>query len=292
MPAGSPSYVILGLTDGLGHTSNPCLPAQVEWASSQRVRTGAYLVASYPDRAERAIARQGLHTSCARPLLCVLRRDGASQARDALATMHSAGLHSPRVWIDLEFRRTHRWTHNRVANAAVVQGIVRGLRHAHKPMGVYTTPYMWQDIVGSYRLYEPNWLPVGHGSARHALRMCRTTATGGTTWVVQYTRSLDNDLTCPVLNPVRGHHGRLWLFRNTTLRRLSIGPAVRVLQRKLGRRVTGRFDHLTARAVRKWQRSKDLRPTGRITPADWRALGAYRLHGGHGFWITRVAGRT
>jgi hypothetical protein len=292
MPAGNPSYVILGLTDGLGHTVNPCLPSQLAWARAHGVRTGAYLVASYPDRLERRVARQSAPANCARPKRCVLRRDGVLQARDSLTSMRSAGLHSPRVWIDVEFRHTHKWTGHRQANAAVIQGIVRGLRGDHKSMGVYSTAYMWHDIVGSYRLYVPNWLPVGHGNAKHALRMCATTASGGPAWLAQYTRLLDADLTCPVLNPVSGHYGRLFEFRNTTQKLLSRGPAVRVLQRHLGRRATGRFDRRTRVAVRKWQRSEGLRVTGEVTPADWRALGAFRRHGGHGFWITRVAGRS
>jgi hypothetical protein len=289
MPVGRPSYVILGLTHGLGHTANPCLGSQLDWARSHEVRTGAYLVASYPDRLQRRTARLALSGSCDRPKLCVLRKDGAMQARDALATMHSVGLHAPRVWIDVEFRSAPRWTAHNAANAAVIQGIVRGLRDAGKPMGVYTTSYMWRAIVGRYRLDVPNWLPVGHGGPSQARRMCATTATGGVTWLAQYTRSLDSDLTCPVLDPVHGHHGHLWQFRRTTQSVLSRGPAVRAIQRRLHRAVTGRYGALTSLAVRKWQRSKGLKPTGRFSPVEWRALGAYRRHGGHHFGLSKIA---
>jgi len=211
------------------------------------------------------------------------------QARDALASMHAAGLHAPRVWVDVEFRRFPRWPHRHRANAAVVQGIVRGLRAAHKPLGVYTTSYMWHAIVGGYRLRVPNWLPVGHGSPRGAMRMCDTTATGGVTWLAQYTRRLDSDLTCPVLDPTPGHHGRLWRFRKLTLTLNSHGPAVRAVQHRVGDQVSGWYGPLTAAAVRKWQRTNGLQPTGRVTRVEWRAMGAYRNHGGHGYLLSKIA---
>jgi hypothetical protein len=290
MPAGHPSYVILGLTNGSGHTVNPCLASQLDWARSQGVRAGGYLVATYPDRAQRRTARLALTHPCARMKICVLRKDGAMQARDALATMQATGLHAPRVWIDVEFRHIHPWTHHHPANAAVVAGIVRGLRSAHKPMGVYSTSYMWHAVVGGYRLNVPNWLPVGHGGPRKASRMCETTASGGVTWLAQYTRALDLDLTCPVLDPVPGRHSRMWPYRNTTQELLSHGRAVRVIQRFMGVPVTGQFGPRTAVAVRHWQASHRLPRTGRVTPADWRAMGALRRHGGHGFRLSKVAG--
>jgi peptidoglycan hydrolase-like protein with peptidoglycan-binding domain len=292
MPAGRPSYLILGLTDGRGHTANPCLGSQLSWARTHGARTGAYLVASYPTRLQRRLARDGLYGDCGRSKRCRLRNEGAAQAADAIATMHAAGVNSPRIWIDVEFRHSYVWTHHNRANAAVIQGIVGGLEAADVPLGVYTTGYMWHAIVGSYTLDEPNWLPVGHGGPKQALAMCGTTATGGPTWLVQYTRSLDSDLTCPALDPVEGQHTALWKYRRTTLTLLSTGQAVRAVQRRLGQANTGQYGPLTALAVTNWQRTKGLEPTGEIHRVDWRAMGAYRSRGGHGFWLSKVAGQS
>ena len=289
MPSGRPSYVILGLTYGRGHTANPCLSSQLGWARSHGVKTGAYLVASYPDAAQRRVAETGVYGACDGAKRCRLRNDGAAQAASAVATMRSQALNSPRVWIDVEFRHTYRWTRHHRANAAVIQGIVRGLQLAHVPMGVYTTSYMWHAIVGTYRLNVPNWLPVGHGGPRQALAMCTTTATGGVTWLVQYTRALDNDLTCPVLDRVPGHHGKLWPYRKSVQRLSSSGRAVRAVQRRVGGVVTGEYGPATAVLVTRWQRSHGLRMTGEVHPIDWRALGAYRRHGGHPFLLSKIA---
>lgn len=199
MPPGSPAYVILGLTDVADHSVNPCLGSQVGWAKGHGVRVGAYLVASYPSNAQLASAGAGLFGNCGARIRCRLRNDGAQQAHDAVATMIHAGVPAPRVWIDVELRRIDPWSHNTHRNAAVLQGIVRGLRVAHVAGGVYTTAYQWGRIAGTYHLDLPNWLPSGDPVPAHAQALCRATATGGLTWLVQYTRELDSDLTCPAL---------------------------------------------------------------------------------------------
>jgi hypothetical protein len=169
--------------------------------------------------------------------------------------------------------------------------VVRSLRRHHEPFGVYTTSYMWHDLLGGYRLNVPNWLPAGHRGSRAARGMCTQSATGGPTWLVQYTRSLDVDLTCPVLDPVAGVRNRMWPFRRTTLHLFSQGRAVKALQRYLDLARSGSFDLGTELAVTTWQTTSGLPITGTVTSRDWRAMGAYRDHGGHGFWLTKVAGR-
>jgi hypothetical protein len=291
MPPRSASYVILGLTDGSGHTVNPCLRSQLRWAKRTHTRVGAYLVPSYPSRRQRLVARSGAFGRCHHSVVCRLHNDGASQASDAIRTMRAAHVHSPMVWVDVEFRSTHPWTHNRHRNAAVLRGVVRGLRRHHVRFGVYTTSYMWHDLVGHYRLHAPNWLPSGRSRPRAAKRMCRQTATGGRTWLVQYTHALDEDLTCPVLNPVPGVHTSMWPYRETTLRLRSTGTAVSMVQGYLRTVRSGTYDVPTELAVSFWQTRNGLPVTGAITPVDWRAMGAYRRVGGHGFLLHRIVGR-
>jgi hypothetical protein len=291
MPRHGARYVILGLTNGSGHTVNPCLRSQLRWAKRTHTPVGAYLVPSYPTRYQRLVARAGAFGRCHHSLACQLHNDGASQARDALRTMRAAHVHAPMMWIDVEFRSYRPWTHNHFRNAAVLRGVVRELRRHHVRFGVYTTSYMWHYLVGHYRLHVPNWLPSGHTRPRAAKRMCRQTATGGRTWLVQYTRSLDEDLTCPVLNPVPGVRSPMWRFRTTTLRLRSTGTAVAAVQSYLRTFRSGTYDVPTELAVSFWQGRAGLPITGAITPRDWRAMGAYRHRGGHGFLLHRVVGR-
>jgi peptidoglycan hydrolase-like protein with peptidoglycan-binding domain len=202
--------------------------------------------------------------------------------------MRAVGLAVPRLWIDVEVSTVLPWSRHVVNNIALLRGVLAGLRAAHMPVGVYTTPNMWQEITGGFQLNIPNWLPSGDGKARHAARLCQTSATSGRTWLVQYTQALDSDLTCPVLNPVPGRPGPLSQFRASTLQLLSQGAAVRAAQQVVGTPVTGTYDAATVVAVNKWQAANHLPVTGTITPVDWVVMGADRLYGGHPFWLSRI----
>jgi hypothetical protein len=203
VPHGRAHYVILGLTHGTGHTKNPCLRDQLRWARHHHAKTGCYIVGSYPSHRQMRVA--GHIGRCHGRTLCQLRTDGARQALDGLRTLHRMHMRSPMLWLDIEFRSTHGWHKSNRHNRAVVQGMVHALRNNHKRFGVYTTSYMWHAIVGHHRLRVPQWLPSGTGSAHRTKHMCRKTATGGRTWLVQYTRHLDENLTCPLLDPTRNH---------------------------------------------------------------------------------------
>lgn len=204
MPPGAPPYVIFGLTDVADHSVNPCLGSQLAWARGHGVRVGAYLLATYPSKAQLAQASAGLFGDCGVSTLCRLRNDGAAQAEQAVATMAKAGAQAPRVWIDVEVRHVDPWAAKTRRNVALLKGMVRGLRAAHVATGVYTTSSQWQQIAGQFRLAVPNWLPVGEDTSQDAQLLCAASATGGATWLVQYTQALDSDLTCPPLEITPG----------------------------------------------------------------------------------------
>jgi Putative peptidoglycan binding domain len=291
LPSRPPAYLILGLTHGRGHTDNPCLAAQLAWAQRRDVPVGAYLVPSFPTKRQQADAATGVFGVCAGDRDCRLRNDGARQAADAVTLMRETGVPAPMVWVDVEFRHVQPWSHSHPDNVRVLEGVLAGLAAERVPYGVYTTAYMWRSITGGWRLVAPNWLPGGGGDPAAAKRKCRATATGGPTWVVQYTRSLDEDLTCPVMDATAGHHGPLWPYRNTTLRLGSSGRAVSALQRSLGTvAVTGSYDTATFYAVVEFQRLHGLPVTGQVDSDDWRALGAFTMVGAHPFLLSQVAG--
>jgi hypothetical protein len=221
--------------------------------------------------------------------VCRRRNDGAAQAASAISVMRRAGVPAPMVWVDVEYRHVHPWTHDHGANVQVLEGVLRGLSDAHLPYGVYTTPTMWRNITGGWSLKVPNWLPGGGSDAASARSACRTSGTGGRTWLGQYTREFDEDLTCPVMDATPGHPGPLWPYRNTTLSLGSTGAAVRALQGALKVNVTGTYDVATTSAVVQFQLAHSLPVNGRVDTDDWRALGAFRWIGAHGFWLSWVA---
>src|SRR5438270_4435620 len=290
MPSTGVRYVILGLTHGAGHTVNPCLGAQLSWAKEHHVPVGAYLVPTYPTKAQLAAASTGPYGTCGNDTACRLGNDGAQQATDALETMKQQGVPAPMVWVDVEFRRSPSWSHNHANNAQVIDGVFTGLRTAAMPYGIYTTSYMWSHIVGEWKVDAPNWLPAGSAKSDDAKTICRHSGTGGTTWLGQYTHGLDQDLTCPSMDATRGHYGPLYRWRNTVLREGDTGPAVTALQQALGApaAVTGTYDDRTLAAVLAFQASHLLPTDGVVDNDDWRALGAYALYGAHGFLLPRV----
>jgi hypothetical protein len=290
MPASNVRYLILGLTHGAGHTVNPCLSAQLSWARSHHVPVGAYLVPSFPTTAQLNAAATGPYGTCGTDRSCRLRNDGARQAADALATMKREGVPAPMVWVDVEFRHTQPWSKSRGDNASVVDGVLSGLRTATMPYGIYTTSYMWSHIVGGYRVNAPNWLPAGSGDPADARAKCRSTGSGGVTWIGQYTHTYDQNLTCPVMDAAPGHHGPLYRYRNTVLSMGNKGEPVRLAQQALGApaEVNGTFDERTLAAVVTFQVEHQLPADGRIDNDEWRALGAYKLYGGHPFLLPKV----
>jgi hypothetical protein len=292
MPTGG-TYVILGLTHGAGHTVNPCLAAQLSWAKAHGMMVGAYLVPSYPTAAQLARADSGPYGDCGtNDLACRAGNDGAKQAMEALTTMRKAGLPAPMVWVDVEFRHKYKWSQNHAVNAKVVEGAINRLKAGGVGVGIYTTSYMWAHIVGSYRVNLPNWLPAGDGKVADAEAKCRTTGSGGVTWIGQYTRTFDENVTCPVMDATPGHPGPLWPYRNTTLSFGATGDAVKALQKALAiTNVTGQYDVETTAAVLQWQQQKGLPVNGTIDQDDWRALGAFKLYGGHPFLLAKVVAR-
>ncbi len=199
MPIDAAEYVVIGLTNGPGFYPNPCLAEQVAWVRDRRLMAAAYAVASYPDAD--TLARYGGDgpfdgsTSAG-----ALRNTGYQQARFNIASMRAAGFESPIVWVDVEPVPDFEWSSDVVANAAVVVGAVRGYEDAGYDVGVYSTPYLWEGVVGDLSLGVPEWRAAGQTSREEALERC------GPDWVIQGGPAVlgqwveigrDMNVTCP-----------------------------------------------------------------------------------------------
>jgi hypothetical protein len=198
-PTSAAEYVVLGLTNGPGFVRNPCLPTQVEWVRSRGLMIAAYAVGSFPDAA--TVAQHGTSGPFdGSAPLGALRNTGYQQARYNATSMLLTGLETPIVWIDVEPVPDFEWSADPVANAAVVEGLARGYREAGYRIGVYSTPYLWEQIVGDFSLGVPEWRAAGETSMEEALSRC------GDDWVIQGGSGVlgqwvedgrDRNLTCP-----------------------------------------------------------------------------------------------
>ena len=198
-PTDAAEFVILGLTNGPGFVRNPCLPDQVEWVRSRGLMAAAYAVGSFPDAPTVAQHRaSGPFDGNSR--LGALRNTGYQQARYNVTSLLLTGLETPIVWIDVEPVPDFEWSADRVANSAVVEGLARGYRDAGYRIGIYSTPYLWEQVVGDLALGVPEWRAAGQTSMAEALSRC------GTDWVVQGGPAVlgqwveddrDRNVTCP-----------------------------------------------------------------------------------------------
>ena len=199
MPTEDAEYVIIGLTNGPGFFANPCLADQVAYAKAAGLLTAAYAVASYPDvNTLKSYGRQGPYDPETPD--GALKNVGYAQAVFNVASMRNAGLASPIVWIDVEQVPNYEWSTSVSDNAAVVVGAAQGYLDAGLRIGVYSTPYLWEGVVGELALGVPEWRAAGQTSMAEALDRC------GLEWSIQGGRAVlgqwveesrDKNVTCP-----------------------------------------------------------------------------------------------
>ena len=89
----------------------------------------------------------------------------------------------------------------RAANAAVVRR--RSRRATSTPgcrIGVYSTPYLWEDVVGDLAFGVPEWRAAGQTSMAEAWSRCGPdwSIQGGEAVLGQWVQdSRDKNVTCP-----------------------------------------------------------------------------------------------
>jgi hypothetical protein len=186
LPDASARFVVIGLTNGPGFVANPCLASQLAWAKGRHLLVAAYSVISGPSRfSPSGVTGEEL---------------GRRQAEFNIASMKKVGFQTPIVWLDVEPVPHFEWSSDTAANAAVVRGAAKAYTEAGYPVGVYSTPYLWDTVVGDLALRVPEWRAAGQTSREEALRRC------GRDWVIQGGKGVlgqwvadqrDRNVTCP-----------------------------------------------------------------------------------------------
>lgn len=200
-------FVVIGLTNGLPFTLNPCLQGQVSWASSHAVPAYAYTMAAYPSNTE--LNTHGASGPWATTTLNGrLANVGYAEATYAVARLAAIGWRPSMVWVDVEDRtaKGRPWAAGTamsiISNRWVVLGLLRGLDAAGYSYGLYASAGPWQTIMGAWRLPTiPTWVTAGPRGSSAALAMCTATSfSGGTPMLAQWwdpVPVIDYDLTCP-----------------------------------------------------------------------------------------------
>jgi hypothetical protein len=193
-PFPSPPYAfaIVGATNGRPFTKNPCLKEQIVWA--EKARPSTYVVLTGPNGPE---ADTGPAGTCApTDLSCRSYNWGWKAAAYSVDYVTSLGLDAEVWWLDIE--GTTRWSGDKAANARVVQGSIDYLQQKTFTVGVYSTYYLWQTIVGDYKPGLPIW--IGGAPAGAPESYCTNPAKhfgGGTPWLTQWVENnFDNNYAC------------------------------------------------------------------------------------------------
>lgn len=203
MPPSTTDFVIIGLTNGLAFTRNPCLASQIRWARDNDIRAQAYTMATFPTPAQIDSHRDdGPWPSASRA--DQLRNVGYAEGRAAVASLSAVGWRPGVVWVDVEPRLNQPWPSDtsvqRLENRYVIAGLLRALHDAGYGYGLYSYQSAWQAITDSWQLSGvPVWSPAGIlDHPTEASDLCLNPSfSGGPVYLAQWTDgTFDFNMTC------------------------------------------------------------------------------------------------
>ena len=191
-------FAIVGVTDGRAYTVNPCLAEQHRWSQRHGSVGSLYVNVNYPPRRldNGGLGLELAHRCEMQNLGCQLRAWGEEGAAAAFDAAEQQGVRAPMWWLDIE--TTNRWSADPVANALVIAGAIDALQRRGADVGIYSTPYQWRVIAGSYSPGLPTWV-AGPSDLAGAASFCDrgTSFGGGPVWMVQFPYAgFDGNLMC------------------------------------------------------------------------------------------------
>ena len=209
-PSGG-AFGIVGVSDGLPWSQNPCLSGEFSWAKTLAGAPSLYMNTADPGTQSTHWGISGPDANCdpsnadstSTAFAACAYNYGWNAAADALRTEAAPvpGATALTWWLDVETGNS--WNGDATANADDVQGSIDYLKAAGvATVGVYSTSVQWGAITGGYAFptATPNWL-AGASSGSQARSDCtKVTAFGGTNsriTLVQYVSGgFDADVPC------------------------------------------------------------------------------------------------
>ncbi len=186
-----PTFGIVGVSDGTGYSQNPCLAKEAAWFSnlSLYVNTGWYDQSSYVNPSSPQVCATGDNN-------CLAYNYGYNAGLYALSYASSQNIHANTWWLDVETGNT--WNTDTTQNRNSLQGEYDALMaNGVTTVGVYSTTYQWDTITGTWLNSWPNWGATTVRTASKAATFCSGHQfTGGPTYLIQFSGSLDQDYAC------------------------------------------------------------------------------------------------
>lgn len=213
----TPAFGIVGVNNGTADSTNPCLQAELSWATSSSGGTGRPLVSLYVNTANPGTAGSWwpdsntyAGTTVINPYgQCTTGSYGAAcsymygygKAHDDATVRGVTNPSSLTWWLDVETGNT--WSTDTAANIADLEGMTAYFASIGARTGIYSTSTQWAQIAGTVPstsgLYSlPSWI-AGATTASAAQAGCTGAPLtgGGQVVLTQYTSgSFDYDYSC------------------------------------------------------------------------------------------------
>ncbi|MEO5499173.1 MAG: hypothetical protein ABIR46_01585 [Candidatus Saccharimonadales bacterium] len=227
------AFGIVGVNGGLATTTNPCMAEQLKWADKALGTTSQDKVQLYVNTANPGGLNTGSWPKSDVDSAGVSQVNpyGVCDGRDSLGcawmygwnraleddtdrfqpAANQAGLSTQAVdyvwWLDVETENTWKTTTNEFSsrsNVAVLEGMTAYFGSVNARVGLYSTAYQWNTIVGSSVTPDsnlkglPNWRPGG-ASLKTAKDACNATplTANGTVVLTQFvSKGLDYNYVC------------------------------------------------------------------------------------------------
>ena len=189
--ASTAKFGIVGVNDGLGYSTNPCLAKEASHFSnlSLYVDTGWYSGSSHVNAISPHICVTGDNN-------CLAYNYGYNAGQYAYTAASNAGVHSSSWWLDVETSNT--WSTNAVQNQNSLQGEYDALvANGASTVGAYSTTAQWNSITKAWLNNWPSWGATTWKTANQAKAYCTGHQfTGGATWLIQFKGQIDQDYAC------------------------------------------------------------------------------------------------
>ncbi len=219
-------FVVVGVTAGKDFVYNPRIYSEYSFAQFGSSRPTLYLNLNAPYGSTATAANVSTPHPCStlfgaattsalaggtypEPTTCASYNYGWNAARSAYAYAVGASVSAPLWWLDIE--EANSWSADTAVNDAVMQGAIDYLNSQNIRVGIYSVPYMWREIAGSFSPIQslsgasattPTWFPIGTATEVQALNACLTKSALISTspvWVIQYeasTTAIDQNIAC------------------------------------------------------------------------------------------------
>jgi len=191
-PPTNAAFGIVGVTGGLGFSPNNCLATQVGWFKNSSL----YVNTGYPGQ-KYGLKYQFSPRSCvSTDLNCLAYNYGYNAGQYAFNYAANQGVNSSTWWLDVE--TINSWTSDFMQNRNSLQGESEALNaNGVTTVGVYSTTTQWGSITNSWQNNLPSWGATTWKTSKQAAKYCiGHNFTGGGTWLIQYTGTLDQDYAC------------------------------------------------------------------------------------------------